>query len=130
MPRAATFVRIATLFALLGVGAAVPGQGRAEVGPPTLVFVTKSDACECQHNLCVAGEQEVVNFLAGNPWGFRLDKVDLKATPKAAKELGVLAVPVVLLLDGQGTRVARFDGFFAAADLRRAWEAHRSGGPK
>ncbi len=106
---------------------------RAESAPgqsPTLVFVTKSDACDCEASLCVAGEQEVINFLAGNPWGFRRETVDLKETPKAAKELGILAVPVVILRDGQGRQVARFDGFFAEGDIYQAWEAHLSGAAK
>ena len=124
------FSRIATFFALvgLGIGAAAPMAHGGEGGQPTLVFVTKSDACECERNLCMAGEQEVVNFLSGNTWNFRLERVDLTETPAAAKELGILAVPVVFLLDGQGQRVARFDGFFAEADLFQAWEEHQSGG--
>jgi hypothetical protein len=92
--------------------------------PPTLVFVTQSDACDCVASLCVAGEQEVLNFMASNPWGFRRETVDLTKTPVAAKDLGVLAVPVVFLVDGQGKRVARFDGVFAGKDFSRAWEAH------
>jgi len=132
MVRAAKWVKIAVLCALLGLGAGtvLPPEGRTDTGQPTLVFVTKSDACECERNLCIAGEQEVINFLSGNPWGFRLDKIDLKETPQAAKELGILAVPVVFLLDARGERVARFDGFFAERDFTRAWEAHRSGGAK
>ena len=98
--------------------------GPPEGAPPTLVFVTKSDACDCEASLCVAGEQEVINFLAGNPWGFRRETVDLKATPEAAKELRILAVPVAFLRDAQGRRVARFDGFFAERDFYQVWEAH------
>jgi len=132
MARLPMFARILGFFLLvwLGTGTGVPPADGGEEGQPTLVFVTKSDACECQRSLCIAGEQEVVNFLAGNPWGFRLEKVDLKETPQAAKELGILAVPVVFLVDGQGQRVARFDGFFAERDFTLAWEEHRSGGKK
>ncbi len=115
------------LFLFLGTSARA---GLPEGASPTLVFVTKSDACDCEASLCVAGEQEVVNFLAGNPWGFRRETIDLKATPKAARELGILAVPVVFLLDGRGRRVARFDGFFAERDFYQAWEAHLAGGTK
>lgn len=114
-------------FLLLGTSARA---GLPEGVSPTLVFVTKSDACDCEASLCVAGEQEVLNFLAGNPWGFRRETVDLKESPRAAKELGILAVPVVFLLDGQGRRVARFDGFFAERDFYRAWEAHLAGEAK
>ena len=95
--------------------------------PPTLLFVTQSDACDCVASLCVAGEQEVLNFLADNPWGFQRQTVDLKETPKAAKELGILALPVVFLVDPAGLRIARFDGFFAAEDFSRAWEKHLKG---
>lgn len=98
--------------------------------PPTLVLVTKSDECECVLSLCVAGEQEVLNFLDGNPWGFERKDVDLAETPKAARELKVLAVPVVLLLDGEGREVARFDVFFMEKDLYAAWQAHQDGGKK
>lgn len=101
-----------------------PGQ------PPILVFVTKSDACDCELSLCVAGEQEVINFLADNPWGFRRETIDLKVTPKAAKELGILAVPVVFLRDVEGRQVARFDGFFAERDFYDAWTEHLNGGKK
>jgi len=114
-------------FLLFGTSA---WAGLPEGVSPTLVFVTKSDACDCEASLCVAGEQEVLNFLAGNPWGFRRETVDLKESPMAAKELGILAVPVVFLLDGQGRRVARFDGFFAERDFYRAWEAHLAGEAK
>lgn len=132
MVRLSKFVRIVGFFILFGVaaGTGVPFARGGEEGQPTLVFVTKSDACECERSLCIAGEQEVVNFLRGNPWSFRLEKVDLKETPGAAKDLGILAVPVVFLVDGEGHRVARFDGFFAERDLYRAWEDHRSGGEK
>lgn len=121
---------LAVAVALLAAGLAgaqtkAPGQQ-----PPTLVFVTQSDACDCVASLCVIGEQEVSHFLAANPWGFRRQTIDLKATPKAAKELGVLAVPVVFLLDGQGRRVARFDGFFAKQDFHDAWVGHLAGGTK
>ncbi len=118
--------RLGSFFAfllLLGVAA----WAGPEAASPTLVFVTKSDACDCEASLCAAGEQEVLNFLARNPWGFRREIVDLKQRPAATKELGILAVPVVFLLDGQGRRVARFDGFFAERDFRRAWEAHLDG---
>jgi len=132
MARVARSLWVAVLVGLLALGAeaAAPFRAWADAGQPTLVFVTQSDACECQRSLCIAGEQEVVNFLTGNPWGFRLEKVDLKETPQAAKELGILAVPVVFLMDGQGQRVARFDGFFVERDLYRAWEEHRSGEKK
>lgn len=119
-------LRSALALALLFAGPAIAG---ADAGvTPSLVFVTKSDACECERNLCIAGEQEVVNFLADNPWGFRLEKVDLKETPGAAKDLGILAVPVVFLRDGRGERVARFDAFFAEKDFRAAWEKHLAAG--
>jgi len=95
--------------------------------PPTLLFVTQSDACDCVASLCVAGEQEVLNFLADNPWGFKRQTVDLKETPKATKDLGIIALPVVFLVDAAGQRVARFDGFFAADDFSRAWEKHLKG---
>ncbi len=97
---------------------------------PTLVFVSKSDACECERNLCIAGEQEVINFLASNPWGFVLERVDLAESPAAAKELGILAVPVVFLRDGEGRQISRFDGFFSWQDLEQAWRAHLAEGSK
>lgn len=130
MERLPKFTRIATFLILLGLGAGtgVPLARGGEGSQPTLVFVTKSDACECERNLSLAGEQEVVNFLAGNPWGFLLERVNLTETPAAAKELGILAVPVVLLVDGQGRRVARFDGFFSWKDFQQAWEAHLAEG--
>ncbi len=114
-------------FALLFLLGTPVWGGPSEGVSPTLVFVTKSGACDCEASLCVAGEQEVLNFLAGNPWGFRRETVDLGETPRAAKEFGILAVPVVFLLDRQGRRVARFDGFFGARDFYRAWEAHLAG---
>lgn len=92
--------------------------------PPTLLFVTQSDACDCVASLCVVGEQEVLNFLADNPWGFQRQTVDLKETPKATKDLGIIALPVVFLVDAAGQRVARFDGFFVADDFSQAWEKH------
>lgn len=113
-----------------GVQAVEQGEQPTSGRPPTLVFVTKSDACDCQADLCVVGEQEVRNFLADNPWGFRRETVDLEDNPEAAKELRVLAVPVVFLLDGTGRRVARFDGFFSERDLLEAWNAHLNGGKK
>lgn len=107
------------------------GAHRIDPGtPPILVFVTKSNACDCKASLCVVGEQQVINFMADNPWGFRRETIDLKEKPKAAKELGILAVPVVFLLDGQGRRVARFDGFFPETNFYQAWEAHLAGGTK
>lgn len=130
MARAVTLLRNAALCALLGAVVAAPSPGRTAGSPPTLVFVTQSDACDCVVSLCVMGEQEVLNFLAANPWGFRRQTIDLKETPKAAKELGILAVPVVFLFDGQGRRVARFDGFFAKQDFHDAWVAHLAGGTK
>jgi hypothetical protein len=119
----------AMTFALLASSGAVPPVALAAAGsPPTLVFVTKSDECECVLSLCVAGEQEVLNFLDGNPWGFHREDVDLAETPKAARELKVLAVPVVFLRDGEGRDVARFDVFFMEKDLYAAWQAHQNGG--
>lgn len=97
---------------------------------PTLVFVAKSDACECERNLSIIGEQVVVNFVADNPWGFRRETVDLTETPEAAKELEILTVPVVFLLDDEGRRIARFDGFFSERDLREAWKNHLDEGGK
>ncbi|MBE0617131.1 MAG: hypothetical protein IH608_04300 [Proteobacteria bacterium] len=126
LPRWGTALAVVLLLQA-GARAAEQTAQTASGQPPTLVFVTKSDACECERNLCIAGEQEVRNFLSANPWGFRLEKVDLKATPEAAKELGILAVPVVFLLDGPGRRVARFDGFFAERDFYQAWENHLDG---
>jgi len=108
---------------ITGQSLAAPPQDKTA---PTLVFIIKSDACQCEVNLCVVGEQEVRNFLAANPWGFRLETIDLKTRPKTAKEYGVLAVPVVLLLDESGNRVARFDGFFSEQDLYKSWEKHRT----
>lgn len=118
-------------WALLMSWGATQAVAQAATGnPPTLVFVTKSDECECVLSLCVAGEQEVLNFLDGNPWGFERKDVDLAETPKAARELKVLAVPVVFLRDGEGRDVARFDVFFLEKDLYAAWQAHQDGGKK
>lgn len=115
---------LALVLALSTAARAAEPPVPASSGPgPTLVFVIKSDGCECERNLCVAGEQEVVNFLADNPWGFHLERIDLKDTPEAAKDLSIVAVPVVLLVDDQGRRIARFDGFFTEKDFYRAWEA-------
>jgi hypothetical protein len=91
---------------------------------PTLVFLTKSDECECVLNVSVVGEQEVLNFIADNPYGFRLEKIDLAETPAAGRAYRVFAVPVVVLKDGDGRTVARFDSFFTEADFYRAWGAH------
>jgi hypothetical protein len=114
------------VLAVLGIAGQALGAPPQNKAAPTLVFIVKTDACQCELNLCVVGEQEVLNFLVANPWGFRMEKIDLKTRPKAAKEYGVLAVPVAVLLDEAGTRVARFDGFFSEQDLYKAWEHHRS----
>jgi hypothetical protein len=122
---------LGTTFALLTPWGGAEAVAQAVTGkPPTLVFVTKSDECECVLSLCVAGEQEVLNFLDGNPWGFQREDVDLAETPKAARELKVLAVPVVFLRDAEGRDVARFDVFFLEKDLYAAWQAHQNGGKK
>lgn len=122
---------LGTVGALLAPWGAVHAAALAPAGKaPTLVYVTKSDECECVLSLCVAGEQEVLNFLEGNPWGFERKDVDLAETPKAARELKVLAVPVVFLRDAEGREVARFDVFFMEKDLYAAWQAHQDGGKK
>ena len=128
-----TLAKWGTVLGLILGGPATLGAAQALAqtvagNHPTLVFVTKSNECECVLSLCVAGEQEVLNFLDANPWGFERKDVDLAENPKAARELKVLAVPVVFLRDAEGRDVARFDVFFTEKDLYAAWQAHREGG--
>lgn len=109
----------------LFLAAAMSLSAAAHAGTaPTLVFLTKSDECECVLNVSVVGEQEVLNFIADNPYGFQLEKIDLAETPAAGRAYRVFTVPVVVLKDEDGRTVARFDSFFTEADFYRAWEAH------
>ena len=113
---------------LLAAVLALPVAGFAkEVTPGTgesLVFVTKSDACDCVANLCVAGEQEVLNFLAGSGANLRYERVDLAKEPGAGKTYRAVTLPVVLFLDGAGGEIARFDSFFTEAQLTGVWQQH------
>ena len=116
------------LLATLGTVLALPAAGLAEEATPetgeSLVFVTKSDACDCVANLCVAGEQEVLNFLGGSGTGLRYERVDLAKDPDAGKTYRALTLPVVLLFDGSGGEIARFDSFFTEAQLTGVWQQH------
>ncbi|MDW7711636.1 MAG: hypothetical protein SCH98_14300 [Deferrisomatales bacterium] len=109
----------------LAVAAALALSSTALAGAaPTLVFLTKSDECECVLNVSVAGEQEVVNFIADNPYGFQYERIDLAEDPAAGRAYRVFAVPVVVLQDEEGRTVARFDSFFTEADFYKAWGAY------
>jgi hypothetical protein len=94
---------------------------------PTLIFITKSDACDCVRSTCVAGEQEVLNFMAGNRYGFRLEKIDLATDPKAGKTYRAVTLPVAILRDAQGQEAGRFASFFTAKQLHTAWDKHLKG---
>ncbi len=113
----APVLRAATVLLMLAVPAAA--------AQPRLVFITKSDACSCQRNLCASAEQEVVNFLADSGDRFQLVRIDLAETPGAARAYKAFAVPVVILEDGDGNRVARFDAVLTERDLAEAWGARQ-----
>ena len=112
----------------LGAALVMPVAGWAEDVAPadgaSLVFVTKSDGCDCVANLCVAGEQEVLNFLGGSGAGLRYKRVDLTETPNAGKTYRAVTLPVALLFDGAGEEIARFDSFFTEAQLTGVWQQH------
>ncbi len=97
----------------------------AAAAQPRLVFITKSNACSCQLSLCTSAEQEVVNFLADADERFQLVRIDLAKTPGAARTYKAFAVPVVILEDGDGNRVARFDAVLTELELKAAWVAHQ-----
>ncbi|HSH71061.1 MAG TPA: hypothetical protein VK997_14145 [Deferrisomatales bacterium] len=118
------FLLLAALCAILLVPVAGPAEHIAPKGSESLVFVTQSDACECVRNLCVAGEQEVLNFLGGSGEGLRYERVDLAKNPDAGKTYRAVTLPVVLLFDGAGAEIARFDSFFTEDQLEAAWQQH------
>ena len=128
MARTGSPGRFLLLLITLGTALAMPPAGLSEEIPPadgaSLVFVTKSDACDCVANLCVAGEQEVLNFLAGSGTSLRYERVDLAKDPGAGKTYRAVTLPVVLLLDGAGGEIARFDSFFTEAQLTGVWQQH------
>ena len=119
--------------AVVGTGT-VPSHAEPSSEPtgngPVLVFVTKSDACDCVRNLCVAGEQEVINFLGDGGTAIRYERVDLAENPKAGKKYRAVTLPVVLLFDAVGQEIARFDSFFTEDHLATAWRKHLSGQEK
>ncbi|GAB4263766.1 MAG: hypothetical protein Kow0092_14960 [Deferrisomatales bacterium] len=120
------------LVLLLGAGAAArapaaTGEPDRTPASPVVVFLTKSDACDCVANLCVAGEQEVLNFVTAHPDRFRLERIDLAERPDEGRRYRAFTLPVAILKDESGRTVARFDAFFTESDLSRAWEAHRAG---
>ncbi|GAB4285494.1 MAG: hypothetical protein Kow0092_39530 [Deferrisomatales bacterium] len=92
--------------------------------------MTTRDPCECEAGLYVAGEQGAIPFPSGKPWGFRCKTVDMEETPKAAKEPGIRAVPVVCLRDGEGRQVTHFEESFPQRGFYPAWEAYLSGEAK
>jgi hypothetical protein len=131
--RAAKSSFLAAVMALAVSAGAVPGFGAQDEpanNSPTLVFITKSDACDCVVNLCVAGEQEVINFLGGQPFGFRLERIDLAEKPEQGRAYRAVTLPVVILKETDGRSVARFDSFFTESDFYAAWEKHRKAGAK
>jgi hypothetical protein len=131
--RARQFVLLAAVAGMVSWTCPTPGlaTGAQETaGGPSLVFVTKSDACDCVRNLCLAGEQEVINFLAGEPYGFRLERIDLTTHPEEGKTYRAVTLPVVVLKSADGQWVARFDSFFTENDLYAAWEKHLGEGTK
>ena len=131
--RAAQFLFFAALVPLaLSAGARLTfaAQDERSENSPSLVFITKSDACDCVLNLCVAGEQEVISFLSGEPYGFRLERIDLTGNPEPGRTYGAVTLPVVILKDSGGRVVARFDSFFTESDFYAAWEKHRKAGEK
>ena len=107
------------------LAAVVAGTAHAQPGP-TVVFVTKSDACSCQLSLCVAAEQEVRNFVADTGGEVELVVVDLAKTPEAGRTYKAFAVPVVILQDENGEAFARFYGYVEARQLLREWNEYRS----
>ncbi|RMG95467.1 MAG: hypothetical protein D6708_03260 [Candidatus Dadabacteria bacterium] len=109
------------LFAAILLAALAPAASR-----PSVVFVTKSDACDCQLSLCVAAEQEVRNFLADTGGQLDLVVVDLAQTPEAGKTYKAFAVPVVILRDERGEALARFYGYVEARHLLREWNEYRN----
>ena len=122
---------LATLFGALVAPVGVAAQDTAPTGAASLVFVTKSDACDCVANLCVAGEQKVINFLGGEGAALRYERIDLTEAPGAGKKYRAITLPVVLLFDGANQEIARFDSFFTEAQLTGAWKQHlatRDGG--
>ncbi|GAB6061909.1 thioredoxin domain-containing protein [Deferrisoma palaeochoriense] len=98
--------------------------GLAWAAKPTVVFVTKSDACSCQLSLCVAAEQEIRNFLADTGGALDLVTVDLAKTPEAGKTYKAFAVPVVILQDERGEAFARFYGYVEERHLLREWNEY------
>ena len=93
---------------------------------PSLVFVTKSDACACTANLCVAGEQAVLNFLETTGDRIRYERVDLARDAGAGKTYQVVTLPVVLLLDAAGEAIGRFDSYVTEEQLAEVWKQHLS----
>ena len=116
--------------AVVGIGA-VPGHAEPSAEPsgnrPLLVFVTQSDACECVRNLCVAGEQEVINFLGDVGAAIRYERVDLAKDPDVGKKYRAVTLPVVLLFDAAGQEIRRFDSFFTEDQLAALWQQHLAG---
>ncbi len=113
--------------AVVGTGA-VPGHAEPSVelsgNRPLLVFVTQSNACECVRNLCVAGEQEVINFLGDVGATIRYERVDLAKNPEAGKTYRAVTLPVVILFDAPGQEIRRFDSFFTEDQLAAVWQQH------
>jgi hypothetical protein len=126
--RVAQFAVLAGLSTWACTGPSFAAGPRQAAGGPTLIFITKSDACDCVLNLCVAGEQEVINFLDGEPYGFRLERIDLAEKPEQGKTYRAVTLPVVILEAPEGHLVARFDTFFTANDFHTAWKKHLRAG--
>ncbi len=111
---------------LWAASAAFPAPAvQAQQRGPTVVLVTKSDACPCQLSLCVAAEQEVRNFVADTGGQVGLVIVDLARTPEAGKTYKAFAVPVVILQDEKGEALGRFYGYVEESHLLREWNEYR-----
>jgi hypothetical protein len=115
---------LAALFNALAAPAGLAAEDKPKEAGASLVFVTQSDACDCVANLCVAGEQEVLNFLgvAGNQ--LRYERVDLTQDAAAGRKYRAVTLPVVLLFGVTGEEIARFDSFFTEAQLTGVWQQH------
>ncbi len=113
----------------LGLAAVLALAFSAHAGSgPSLVFIVKSNECDCVVSRCVAGEQEVLNFLSSNPKRFQYQKIDLAKNAAAGRQYRAITLPVAVLKDEQGQAVARFDSFFSEQDIQKAWDSHQKQG--
>ncbi len=91
-----------------------------KAGKPSIVFFTKSVACDCTKKNCAAAEKSFYGAIDTTKTEFSIVKIDVSTDDKIAREYKIVAPPSILILDKNGKEAARLNSWEITAEKLNA----------